>query len=112
MSRYNNSRDMLNDSPFYKSLKERRGVKELIHHSTPQLKHPSAAERASIQTTGHIWKYGDRFYTLAQRYYSDTRFWWVIAWYNGVPTEADVLPGDFIDIPINLQDALGVLGVG
>lgn len=112
MSRYNNSNKLINDSRFYRDLMEKRGTKQLTHYGTPIMKNPSAIERAQIDTSGHIWKYGDRFYTLAQRYYNDTRFWWVIAWYNGYPTEADIKPGDFIDIPVNIQDGLRILGVG
>jgi hypothetical protein len=35
----------------------------------------------------------------------------VIAWYNGYPTEADIKKGALIDIPVNLEDALRVLGL-
>ena len=31
--------------------------------------------------------------------------------YNGTLTEADIIPGDVIEIPINLENALKVLGV-
>jgi hypothetical protein len=111
MPRYNKQKKYLNDSNFYNKLKKRRGVKNLTHYGTPMLANPDYIDRSTVSTVGHIWKYGDRFYNLANQYYDDARFWWVIAWYNGYPTEADIRPGDYLDIPINITDALRVLGV-
>jgi len=48
---------------------------------------------------------------MANQYYGDVRFWWIIAWYNGAPTEANLKVGDAIEIPLNIEDALRVLGV-
>jgi len=111
MPRYNKARRLLNDIEFYDFLKKKRNVSRIKHYSTPVMSHPDSYDRASLITTGYIWKYGDRFYKLAHNYYDDSRFWWVIAWYNGYPTEADILPGDYIDIPLNISDALAALGV-
>ena len=81
------------------------------HYETPIMHNPSVPERAVIQTTSFLWKYGSRFYNLAQRFYGDPEYWWVIAWYNGAPTEAHLKPGDVIYIPINIEEAFAVLGV-
>jgi nucleoid-associated protein YgaU len=104
------SKVITNDSEFYKELIERRGVKKVEHYTTPRMRHPSIAERTATKTTTHIWKYGDRFSNLSHQYYGDVRYWWVIAWYNGVPTEAEVSTGDVMEIPIDIQQALLVLG--
>ena len=100
-----------NDTEQYKELLDRRGVKRITHYGTPIVRHPSVEQRASIPTTGHIWAYGDRFYNLAHKYYGDANFWWVIAWWNGYPTEGHVKTGDYLDIPLDLPAALEVLGV-
>jgi len=99
-----------NDIDFYRELRERRGVKEINHFSTPRLRQPSLVDRIEITTSTHIWKYGDRFYNLAHQYYGDARYWWVIAWFNGIPTEAEANTGDVLEIPLDLQKALVVLG--
>ena len=75
-----------NNAEHYKELYERRGLKKISHYPTAKLRHPTVSERASINTVGHIWAYGDRFYKLAHQYYGDVRYWWVIAWWNGYPT--------------------------
>ncbi len=85
--RNNNVSIIDNDSEHYKELYKRRGLKKISHHPTPKFRHPTVRERANVNTTGHVWVYGDRFYKLAQQYYGDVRYWWVIAWWNGYPTE-------------------------
>lgn len=111
MGRYNSETPMLNDSEYYEFLKKKRGVKYLTHFPTPVLYNPDIVDRAMIPTDPLVWSYGDHFYKVAHQYYGNPRYWWVIAWYNGFPTEADIKIGDLIDIPVNLEDALRVLGL-
>jgi nucleoid-associated protein YgaU len=108
-NRYNPKTPFLNKSEYYKFLLEKRGIKAVQQYGTPRIYNPTPSERASIPTTQHIWRYGDRYYTLAHTFYGDVRFWWVIAWYNGYPTEAQVATGDVLTIPLNIEDALRVL---
>lgn len=102
---------MINDSEYYSFLREKRGVKIIEQFPTPSLSHPGARLRAAISVDPFIWQYGDHFYKIAHQYYGNSNFWWVIAWYNGYPTESDIKIGALIDIPINLEDALRVLGL-
>ena len=102
---------MINDSSYYDFLKKKRGVKNLVHFPTPFMYNPGLAARILTTTTPHIWSFGDHFYKLAHEYYQDSRFWWVIAWYNGYPTEADIKIGALIEIPSDLEEGLRVLGM-
>ena len=54
---------------------------------------------------------GDRYFKLAYEYYGDSKLWWVIAWYNQKPSEADVKNGDTIFIPLPLDKVLSALRV-
>ena len=110
MPRYKMSRIIANEHDFYEFLREKRHVKRIRHNSTAVLKNPTVAERASVASTTHVWAYGDRYYKLAYKYYGNQDYWWVIAWWNGRPTEANVSNGNVISIPISLDDALRVLG--
>jgi len=74
------------------------------------LRNPSVRDRALVETVTHIWSYSDRYYKLAYTYYGDARYWWVIAWWNALPTEAEVATGQVIEIPVNIQDGLRALG--
>ena len=107
MARYNRSRLINNSSPLVQS----RGKKNIRHHGTQLLYHPTPSERASILTVSYIWKKRDRLYNVAYAFYGDPALWWVIAWYNGRPTEADFYPGDVIEIPDNIEDTLNILRV-
>ena len=108
-TRYSNTRKLTNVGEYYKSL--RRDKKSIVHYETPIINNPTLAQRSSLKTTAHVWKYGDRFYKLADTYYNDARFWWVIAWYNSTPTEASLKNGSVIYIPLDLSNTLSILGV-
>ena len=110
-SRYSKSPKINNDIEFYEFLRKKRGVKNIVHTPTPILAQPTVRQRSALQTIGHIWSYGDRYYKLAHKYYGDSQYWWIIAWYSSRPTEADVKTGDYLDIPINLEKVLITLGV-
>ena len=111
MGRYTKSRILTNASDYYEPLREARGLKVMKHYETPILKNPSVSERANTVTTAYIWKYGDRLYNLANQHYGDTRYWWVIAWWNAVPCESEIKNGNVIYIPVNLEKALKALGM-
>jgi|7_EtaG_2_1085326.scaffolds.fasta_scaffold18920_2 nucleoid-associated protein YgaU len=108
-SRYSKYKIINNNSDYYEFLRKKRGLKNIRQYETPYIYNPTVADRARLKTTNYLWKYGDRFYQLANQYYNDTRFWWVIALYNGYMTEADIRPGDVIAIPLNLESALKTL---
>jgi hypothetical protein len=111
MSRYGSSNITNNDSDFYSPLAEKRGLKAIQHFQTVLIHNPQVFERMQIRTNSHVWKYGDRYYKLANIYYNDPQLWWIIAWYNGYPTEANVKIGDVLEIPLNFQQIIEVLGV-
>ncbi len=49
----------------------------------------------------HIWSQGDKLYKLAERYYGDKTFFWMIGLYNKKPTDAHFEYGDVVKIPID-----------
>ena len=112
MGRYQDTKRLINASDYYSFLRKKRNDKKrIIQYATPKLINPGPAARASLMTNAYIWKYGDRFYQVAHQYYGDSRLWWIIAWYNGYPTEAHIRKGDVIEIPISLEEVTTVLGV-
>ena len=109
--RYRKTNTRINDSEYYESLRKKRNVKRITQYKTPSLVNPTVADRINIRTIPHIWSYGDRFYKLADQYYGDSRYWWVIAWWNSYPIEANLDLGTLIKIPLNLESTLDALGV-
>ena len=94
----------------YSELLDKRNVKAITHYGSPSLRHPTVEERASVQMTPHIWSTGDRLYKLAFEHYGDETLWWIIAWWNGAPTEAHLIYGDVIYIPKPLNMVYDMLG--
>ena len=109
MARYTKTRIARNSSEYYEPLRKSRGLKSVDQYVTPILYNPTVAERARVSTTKHLWSYGDRLYKLAHQYYNDPRLWWVIAHYNGYPTEAHIPTGATLWIPLSLDQALNAL---
>lgn len=95
-----------NDSEMYKSIFRNRNVKFINHYSTPNFSFPSLNDIPNITVINHVWKDGDKYYKLAEKYYGDSRDWWVIAKYNQLPTESHVKIGDIILIPTPLSVVL------
>lgn len=109
MARYTDRIVMVNDSKKYKETFERRGVRKINHYDTAQHTYPTADQIANLEQRGHTWKVGDRFYKIAYESYGDPTLWWVIAWFNKIPTEADVNFGDVIQIPFPLERVMQFL---
>ena len=112
MSRYSRTRTILNGAEYYSFLRKNRySKKATTQYATPILAHPSVLQRSQIVSNTHIWKYGDRLYKLANSYYNDPEYWWIIAWYNGYPTEADIPMGAVLSVPVDLEQILNTLEV-
>ena len=110
-TRYNNRQVTKNDNEFYKKYFEDRNVNFIRQYRTPQLSYPTPRQMRQLQRIGHIWTYGDRFYKLAHKFYGESKYWWVIAWFNKKPTEGHIERGDTIYIPLPLHRILNFFNV-
>jgi nucleoid-associated protein YgaU len=111
MSRYKKIAVFTNEEKSSAIARRMRKLQRIVHYGTSPLYHPDVLDRSSLKTDTHIWKYGDRLYNLANKYYGNPELWWIIGWYNGAPTEAHLIKGDVIEIPINLENIATMLGV-
>ena len=110
MNRYSRRTKAINDVYQDDELFENRGVQSIEQHITPKFKNPTQEELNRIDFEFHYWTTGERFFKLAQRYYNDHRYWYIIARFNNKPSEAQVEEGEQIKIPTNLHIAVEVLG--
>jgi hypothetical protein len=110
-TRYNKVRKISNSTEYYAPLRKSRDLKQIEQYATFKVHNPSVEQRSNIISNTHIWKYGDRLYGLSYQYYGDSRYWWVIAWWNGYCVEAQIKTGATIYIPLNLEETLIALGV-
>jgi len=100
--------EFVNDARSYQEyFKKRNMLSEIMQYETPMLSNVTTDEQEeSLTVESYMWKTGDRLYKLAQTYYNDPSYWWIIAWYNLKPTEHHFQAGDVIDIPMPLQQIM------
>ena len=119
ITRYKNTGVIFNNDSDYKQvfkkrfgregLNELQRKKALKHLETLQLNYPDFEELLSISTKEHLWRTGDRFYKLADYYYGDAGYWWIIAYFNKKPTDHHVKPGELVLVPTPLVDILEII---
>lgn len=108
-SRYEDRIVYENAQDAYDEQLSKRGVKKINHYGTPVLGTPSELDYEKITLITHTWSVGDRFYKLSHKHYGSTKYWWVIAQYNGTPTESHVKLGQKVKIPIPLEEIIDIL---
>ena len=106
--RYDGRGKKTNTEETHKELLQKRGLKSVEQYTTPEFATISVPQRHSLINELHIWKMGDSYAKLASKYYGDTSLWWVIGWYNQKPTDAHVMIGDSLAIPLPLDKVLSL----
>ena len=109
MARYRRRRIAINTSFRNEDLFEKRNLQQVKQYVTPKFKNPTEKSLDSLEFIFYVWKAGDRYFKLAQKYYNDHRYWYIIALFNKKPTEAQLNEGDEIKIPTDLALAIEVL---
>ena len=91
----------------YTDILKRKKSPGITQWTTPRSVGLSPNTNPEIRDIKHIWTTGDRYYKLANQYYQNPEYWWVIASYNQAPTEGHLKIGDVIFIPTPLDVFLG-----
>ena len=107
-SRYRKRNIFLNQNDAYINQFKNRGVNFIKHYSTANYHYPTAEELEEVTINIEIFKVGDRYYKYAQKYYNDSAYWWVIAYFNQKPLENMLNLGDTIYIPTPLTKMLEI----
>lgn len=110
-SRYEGRQKIINNLDFYRNAFRNRGVKQVEQYSTPVLDYPDSKQMSDLNVIDHIWGRGDHYYKLANFYYGDSTYWWVIAQFNQKPTEDQIVFGDIIMVPTPLEKIMEIYGV-
>ena len=96
-----------------KTLFKDRNITNADILSDPFLFYPPEDIRSKLNYKEHYWSAGDKYFKLAYKYYGSRSDWWVIARFNGKPTDADLSIGDRLVIPFPLdivKDYMGYYG--
>ena len=101
-------RKFVNGTRAYQNIFKKRKIPGAVtQYKTPVLKHVLTDEQLDELTIDtYIWTTGDRLYKIANDYYGDPQYWWIIAWFNLKPTEQHFQAGDIIQIPLPLEQIL------
>jgi len=102
---------IFNDYSLYDEYFEKKNLKGFRQYDSPRYNEVTEEAKENIRSRIHIWKMGDRLYKLAAEFYGDPTYWWVIALFNGTPTESHVKPGDEILIPLDYEAVIRLYGV-
>ena len=107
ISRYDGRELMTNDDPGYqKVFFEDRDVRQIMQYKTARFQFPTDEEMSNISIFTTTWSATDKLYNTAANVYGSPELWWLIAWFNQKPTEANFRTGDLVYIP---QDAIQIL---
>ena len=110
-SRYDAREIFLNTREEYENVFKERNIKSISQFKTANLSHLTIDEISSLDIVNHVWTIGDRFWKLSAKYYNRADLWWVIAWFNQMPTEGQVSIGDIVAIPLPLEKMFDYLEV-
>ena len=108
--RYLRNKIFENSGEAYRRYLKKRGIKKVIQYNTSTFRHPELKDLENFDRINYIWKTGDRYYKLADKYYDDSTKWWVIALYNQKPTDCHLAAGDIVYVPHPLESVLYYLG--
>jgi len=104
MSRYLNKRIFqANAIQSTKDLLETRGLTNARIIETALSTPLSVEERKQFSVRTVIWQRRTRLFKIAFELYGDSRLWWIIAWFNQKPTDADYSVGDRVLVPFPLE---------
>ena len=109
MGRLDDRLIIINSLDLYKTMLEERDLKYIRHYGTPMFQFPDDEQIDELFFEEHIWKRGDKLYKLAYEHYGDSKFWYIIAWFNKKPTEAHYKNGDTLVIPKPISTVINML---
>ena len=99
-----------NDTDYKKVFSSRFGSKGILQTTTTRFKQPTEGQLLNIEYVNETWKLGQRLYKLAYKYYGDSQYWWLIALFNGIGTEAELEFGQVIKVPVPVDIVLNLYG--
>lgn len=109
IDRFTNRDIIVNNADRYRQYLADRDKKVINQYNTPTFKYPTEDQLKKIGYIEHIWTVGDRLYKLSNKYYGDTRDWWIILKFNKIGSEFMINTGDVIKIPTPIEDIIGYM---
>ena len=108
-SRYSNRKIIINNNSLYQQKMLDKAVMNFTQYDTAKLYYISSEDIRDLERITHIWKQGDSFEKISNKYYDDPNYWWVIAYFNQTPTEQHIVVGQSIYVPLPLYEILSLI---
>ena len=83
--------------------------KTTIASSVVSVKLYKAIQSGDLQYQTYVLADGERLDVIAQRYYGDSSYWWVIAACSGIGWPLQLPAGTLLRIPQNIGSAIGFI---
>lgn len=111
INRYRNVRIINNHNVEYDDIISRRGANFITHYSFNNFRELKLKDVPGLYYYTHMWTAGDRFFKIAHKYYGDSLYWWIIAYFNNTPFETDISPGENILVPTPLEVLISAMEI-
>jgi len=99
MARYSNRKQILIDGDPYRRVLSEKDRKRIVLYESPTFPEKTVEIVRQLNVTSYAWRMGDNYYKVAHDQYGDRDLWWVLAWYNGIPSDTYLRRGERIGIP-------------
>jgi hypothetical protein len=88
-----------------------KGLSEPAHYLTYNLPlqysgYPRIDLLGDSNYAEYTWEFGDRLDRIANKYYQDDQYWWVIALVNAISYPLGIKVGTVIRIPLDINEIL------
>tara|TARA_A100001011_G_scaffold207254_1_gene215444 strand:+ start:194 stop:553 length:360 start_codon:yes stop_codon:yes gene_type:complete len=101
------SQIFVNPDPIYQDFIDKTGISVIQHYGLMMFGDPTDQTfLREIEIVPYIYSLGDNMSKIAYKEYGDSKLWWVLAWFNGRPTELHCNVGDTINVPHPIDEVL------
>ncbi len=113
VSRYDERKILRNRTFQYinSEIFKKRNVKAIEQYDTAELIYPNPEDLEDISILTRNWGVGVKYFNLANEFYGNPQYWWILAWFNLKPLESDYRPGDVVLIPMPLESVLSAFNL-
>lgn len=102
-----NSVILENDEKIYLKFMEKIGASKIDHSSLVLFGDPvDSSFLKKINILKHNYASSDSLCKIAYKHYGDAELWWVLAWFNGKPTDFHCKIGEVLLIPTPVEEVL------
>ena len=102
-----NNRVIINNSEIYDDFFKDRGVNNIKHNSLGSI--GLNFNQENYASRDHVWRKGDTLIRLANTYYRDFSYWYVIGYFNKKPVDSMYELGETIKVPLNPDNILNLI---